>query len=258
MKIENRGGRPNRPGEDLVLDERQVVRTGPDEAFGPLIVAFVVRDGAPSHDRFASDLEREAIVLAPAAFPGGGASPLASPDARVVLAWLPAGASADDLAQVAAWREHTAVVGCAPDGTSEDSERALAAGFDDFVAGRAAPREMARRLRAVERRTRRISPRGRRERFGRIRLDSDQHRLWVDGRRVALTRTELAVMTALVDAGGQIRTRADILLKAWGDEGLEVGERAVDNIIMRLRRKLPDPDLIVTVRGVGFRLADGS
>jgi DNA-binding response OmpR family regulator len=64
-------------------------------------------------------------------------------------------------------------------------------------------------------------------------------------------------MTALVDAGGQIRTRADILLRAWGDEGLEVGERAVDNIIMRLRRKLPDPEIIVTVRGVGFRLADG-
>jgi DNA-binding response OmpR family regulator len=256
MKTENRGGRPSRPGEDPVLDERQVVRSGPDEGFGPLIVAFVVRDGAPSHDRFASELEREAIVLAPAEFPSP-ATPLASPDARVVLVWLPAGAPPDDLAQVAAWRDHTAVVGCAPTGTSDDSERALAAGFDDFVAGRAAPREMARRLRAVERRTRRISPRGRRERFGRIRLDTDQHRLWVDGRRVALTRTELAVMTALVDAGGQIRTRADILLKAWGDEGLEVGERAVDNIIMRLRRKLPDPDLIVTVRGVGFRLADG-
>jgi DNA-binding response OmpR family regulator len=256
MKTENPGGRPSRPGEDLVLDEQQVVRTGPDEGFGPLVVAFVVRDGAPSHDRFARELEREAIVLAPAAFPSVDA-PLASPDARVVLAWLPADVAPDDLAQLAAWREHTAVVGCAPTGTSDDSERALAAGFDDFVAGRAAPREMARRLRAVERRTRRIAPRGRRERFGRIRLDSDQHRLWVDGRRVALTRTELAVMTALVDAGGQIRTRADILLKAWGDEGLEVGERAVDNIIMRLRRKLPDPDLIVTVRGVGFRLADG-
>jgi DNA-binding response OmpR family regulator len=257
MKTENRGSRPNRAGEDPVLDERQVVPSGPDESFGPLVVAFVVRNGAPSPERFASELEREAIKLAPAAFPIAGASSLASPEARVVLAWLPAGVPADDLAQVAAWRDHSAVVGCAPTGTSEDSERALAAGFDDFVAGRAPPREMARRLRAVERRTRRIARQSRRERFGRIRLDADQHRLWVDGRRVALTRTELAVMTALVDAGGQIRTRGDILLKAWGDEGLEVGERAVDNIIMRLRRKLPDPDLIVTVRGVGFRLADG-
>jgi len=243
-----------------VLGERQVTPGGPDEPFGPLVVGFVVRDGAPPPERFASELEREAIQLAPSAFPAAGAAvaaPAGSLDVRIVLVWLPAGVSSDELAGVAAWRERAAVVGCAPTGTSEDSERALAAGFDDFVAGRSAPREMARRLRAVERRTRRVTANsGRRERFGRIRLDSDQHRLWVDGRRVALTRTELAVMITLVDAGGQIRTRADILLRAWGDEGLEVGERAVDNIVMRLRRKLPDPDIIVTVRGVGFRLAD--
>jgi DNA-binding response OmpR family regulator len=242
-----------------VLGERQVTPSGPDEPFGPLVVGFVVREGAPPPEPFASELEREAIQLAPAAFPPAGAAAVAPvPDARVVLVWLPAGVPPGELAEVAAWRDRAAVIGCAPTGNTEDSERALAAGFDDFVAGRAAPREMARRLRALERRTRRAAARaGRRERFGRIRLDADQHRLWVDGQRVALTRTELAVMTALVDAGGQIRTRADILLKAWGDEGLEVGERAVDNIIMRLRRKLPDPDLIVTVRGVGFRLADG-
>jgi DNA-binding response OmpR family regulator len=240
-----------------LLSERPVVPVSPDESFGPLIVGFAIREGAPPQQQFVDELEREAIRLAPAAFPTGGTGE-AAPDVSVVLVWLPAGVPASELADVAAWRERAAVVGCAPTGTNEDSERALAAGFDDFVAGRAAPREMARRLRAVERRTRRIAVRsGRRERFGRIRVDSDQHRLWVDGSRVALTRTELAVMTTLVDAAGQIRTRADILLKAWGDEGLEVGERAVDNIIMRLRRKLPDPDLIVTVRGVGFRLADG-
>ena len=236
-----------------MLEAPQVVSDGVDEGFGPMVVGFVIHDGAPPPDRFARDLEREAIRLAPVAWSAVGRAPT---DARVVLVWLPAGVPAAELAELAASREQHAVVGCAPTGTTEDSERALAAGFDDFVAGRTAPLEMARRLRAVERRTRRgAAGGGRRERFGRIRVDADQHRLWVDGRRIALTRTELAVMNALVDAAGQIRTRADILLRAWGDEGLEVGERAVDNIIMRLRRKLPVPDLIVTVRGVGFRLA---
>jgi DNA-binding response OmpR family regulator len=61
-------------------------------------------------------------------------------------------------------------------------------------------------------------------------------------------------MTVLVEACGQSRSRADILTRAWGADALEVGERAVDNVVMRLRRKLPEPDLIVTVRGVGFRL----
>jgi DNA-binding response OmpR family regulator len=238
-----------------VLEGRQADPGGLDDSTGPLVVGFVVRDGAPPPDRFMRELEREAIRLAPAPFPRAGAP--AAPGARVILAWLPAGVPAADLVVLGSWRDHAAVVGCAPTGTGDDSERALAAGFDDFVAGRAAPREMARRLRAVLRRTHGAPARpARRERFGRIRLDAGQHRLWVDDRRVPLTRTELAVMAALLDAGGQIRSRADILLRAWGEEGLEVGERAVDNIVMRLRRKLPDPDLIVTVRGVGFRLAD--
>ena len=43
-------------------------------------------------------------------------------------------------------------VGCAPLGTSLDCERALAAGFDDFMAGRASPRELAARVRSVARR----------------------------------------------------------------------------------------------------------
>jgi DNA-binding response OmpR family regulator len=164
------------------------------------------------------------------------------------------------LEEMVAWRAQLgrsiALIGCAPLGGTEDSERALAAGFDDFVAGRSAPREMARRLRAVVRRSarrRRPAP-SQRTRYGRVRIEPGEHRLWVDGKRISVTRTELAVMTVLVEACGQSRSRADILTRAWGADALEVGERAVDNVVMRLRRKLPEPDLIVTVRGVGFRL----
>jgi DNA-binding response OmpR family regulator len=46
------------------------------------------------------------------------------------------------------------------------------------------------------------------------------------------------------------------LNEAWGEQELDIGERAVDNVILRLRRKLGDPDLVITVRGVGFRLAE--
>lgn len=225
---------------------------GSDEPFGPMVVGFVVRQGAPPPERFAAELEREAIRLEPTAFSARAAPP---PAVAILLVWMPAGMAPAELAEVVAWRGRVGLVGCAPTGSSEDSERALSAGFDDFVAGRSAPREMARRLRAVERRMRIAPPGGLREAFGRVRIDASQHRLFVDGERMSVTRTELAVMSVLVDAGGQTRSRGDILVRAWGDDGAEVGERAVDNIIMRLRRKLPDPDLIVTVRGVGFRLA---
>lgn len=224
-----------------------------DEPFGPLIVGLVQQAGAPPVEAFAAELAREAVDLRRLQAAGD-----APPDpVRAILVWLPGGASREVYGALVEWRarigRRMALIGCAPTGSSEDSERALAAGFDDFVAGRAAPREMSRRLRAVVRRS--AAARGSRRRFGRIRVEPDEHRLWVDGRRVPVTRTELAVMTALVEAGGQSRSRAELLERAWGDEALEVGERAVDNVIMRLRRKLPDPDLVVTVRGVGFRLA---
>ena len=232
-----------------------VTMSAVDEPFGPLVVGLVQHAGAPPVDAFAADLARESVDVRRLA-PDSEQLP---PELRAIIAWLPGGATREIYAALVDWRARSAhrvaLIGCAPSGGHEDSERALAAGFDDFVAGRAAAREMSRRLRAVVRRS--SASRGTiRRRFGRIRVEPAEHRLWVDGHRVPVTRTELAVMIALVEAGGQSRSRAELLERAWGDEALEVGERAVDNVIMRLRRKLPDPDLVVTVRGVGFRLAD--
>jgi DNA-binding response OmpR family regulator len=45
-----------------------------------------------------------------------------------------------------------------------------------------------------------------------------------------------------------------LLDAAWGAGELEISERAVDNVILRLRRKLPRPDMLETVRSIGFRL----
>ena len=56
-------------------------------------------------------------------------------------------------------------------------------------------------------------------------------------------------------ARGRPLSRAQLLDAAWGDADLEISERAVDNVILRLRRKLPRPDAIETVRSVGFRIA---
>ena len=93
-------------------------------------------------------------------------------------------------------------------------------------------------------------------RFGEISIDASRFELVYKSKRVLLTRTELAVMCALVEAQGRTIRRAEILDAAWGDQEFEVGERAVDSVVLRLRRKIGDPGAIVTVRGVGFRLAD--
>ena len=86
-------------------------------------------------------------------------------------------------------------------------------------------------------------------------LDLYRRSLWVQGKTIALTSIELAVLRELMLARGRPLSRTDLLDAAWGDGDLEVSERAVDNVILRLRRKLPRPELIETVRSVGFRLA---
>jgi DNA-binding response OmpR family regulator len=225
-----------------------------------LRVSLVIARGAPPADLLSTGLARDAIdatVLDESAIADG---PPATP---LALVWLPADVTDAMLAALVAWRggaaAPTLLLGCCPQGSADVSERALAAGFDDFVAGRSSPRELAARLRALSRRSRGPSPtsKGDALRWGRIAVDPARHELVVDGRRVPLTTLEVTVLSTLVAAQGRTLTREELLDLVWGEDNLEIGLRAVDNLILRLRRKIGDPDRIVTVRGVGFRLAEG-
>jgi DNA-binding response OmpR family regulator len=217
-------------------------------------VTLVLLPGAPPWDRVVDELARYAIDVE---VREAGALPPA-PERPLLLLWSPAGAGEEMLSRAAGWRDRAErpvmLLGCAPLGEAADSERALAAGFDDFMAGRASPRELAARIRALSRRTA-ARPAGERKTFGRLTLDDARHEAVVDGQHIPLTAMEMTVMATLVAAGGRTLTRTELLDLVWGEDNLDVGTRAVDNLILRLRRKLGDPNLIITVRSIGFRLA---
>lgn len=161
--------------------------------------------------------------------------------------------------KIVAWAQggevRPGLIGLVEDGGVREAEALLAAGFDDVVSGAVSVRELVVRVRAVHRRVYwQGSPHGR-LRFGALTLDVYGRALWVDGKTIALTSIELAVMRELLRARGRPLSRTDLLDRAWGEGELEVSERAVDNVILRIRRKLPRPDLVETVRGVGFRVA---
>lgn len=147
------------------------------------------------------------------------------------------------------------LIGVVPDGATPERESLLAAGFDDVVAGQLSTRELAARIRSVHRRIHWAGLRNGRLRFGAFTLDITNRTLWTQGKTITLTSTELEVMRALMLAHGRPLSRVDLLDAVWGGGDLEVTERAVDNVILRLRRKLPTPEALETVRGVGFRLA---
>lgn len=228
-------------------------------AIGPIGASLVPVDGAPPLARLFDDLQREVLDISVDSTALFDAEP--PPERAVVVLWAPAGLPAAFYQRVVCWAEaaqpRLGLLGCASAGTCADSERALAAGFDDYVAGRCSSRELAARMRAVFRRLHWSSScRSGRLRYGPLTLSPRDHEVSVDGRAVTLTAIELAVLRALIQAGGRTMGRIELLDRAWGQGSLDISERAVDNVILRLRRKLDSPGLIRTVRGIGFRLRD--
>lgn len=203
-------------------------------------------------------LRREGIAVAEElgdSWPAGTAT-------SAIYLWFPgdaggARASERSIERVSGWldalAERPAVLALA---IPDDIEPLLAAGLDDAVPRNISERELVARIRALHRRlTRR--PREGQLRFGALTIDTVERAAWMDGAIVSITPIEQAVLVTLIRARGRALSRVALLEAAWSDGDFEISERAVDNVILRLRRKLPRPEVIETVRGVGFRLADG-
>jgi len=126
-------------------------------------------------------------------------------------------------------------------------------GADDYVVKPFALPELVARLRALARRP--GAERARVLTSGRLTLDVVRHRLTLDGILLSPTPKEFAVLEVLLEHAGEVVTRAELVERCW-DELTEPSSNVVDVLVGQLRRRLGDPDLIETVRGVGYRLAD--
>jgi DNA-binding response OmpR family regulator len=134
----------------------------------------------------------------------------------------------------------------------------LELGADDYVTKPFSPRELAARVRAVLRRQSRDAE-GDVLHAGDLTLDIPRLRTEVSGRQVSLTATEFQLLAALARQPGRVFTRAQ-LLDAIHGVAFDSYERAIDAHVKNIRRKVePDPRTpryLLTVYGVGYRLAD--
>jgi two-component system response regulator MprA len=134
-----------------------------------------------------------------------------------------------------------------------DRVAGLDAGADDYLVKPFEVDELLARLRALLRRAAPDPLDGGPLRAGDLRLDPMARRAWRGGGEVELSRTEFDLLELLVRNAGIVLDRTTIHSRIWGyDFGPESKNLAV--YVSYLRRKLGEPDLIRTVRGVGYRV----
>ncbi len=146
--------------------------------------------------------------------------------------------------------------------TAKDDEIDRVVGFevgaDDYVAKPFSMRELLLRVKAILRRIEKPSAATPELAFGRLKVDSAGHRVWVDGSEILLTALEFRLLSTFLSRKGRVQTRDALLHDVWGHTpGLPT--RTVDTHVQRLRKKLgPASDYIETLRGVGYRFRTAS
>ena len=152
---------------------------------------------------------------------------------------------------------HIPVVMVTARGEEVDRVVGFEVGADDYVVKPFSIRELLLRVRAVLRRsvTDSTSSDDRILCFGRLRIDSAAHRVWVEEDEIVLTALEFRLLLTFIDRKDRVQSREQLLDDVWGVHA-GITTRTVDVHIKRLRTKLGKAGHYVgTVRGVGYRFS---
>ncbi len=131
----------------------------------------------------------------------------------------------------------------------DDKVSGFELGADDYLTKPFELRELVLRLRALDRRRAQARPPVRE--ISGLRLDPFRREVYRDGRYIALTRKQFAVLEVLVAAEGGVVSAEELLARAW-DENADPFTNAVRITVSGLRKRLGEPWIIGTVAGVGY------
>jgi DNA-binding response OmpR family regulator len=215
---------------------------------------LLVEDENAIAEPLAEGLRREGFAVERAAT---AAEALAAGEADLVLLdlRLPDG---DGLDVCRSLRERSDVPIIVVTARGEEADRVvgLELGADDYVVKPFGLRELVARIRAVSRRAGRRSADSELLQVDEVTLDLRARRASIDDREVQLTLKEFDLLALLMRDAGAVVTKQRILNEVWNTSWYGA-TKTVDVHVASLRKKLGDPSLIETVRGVGLRFRNG-
>lgn len=180
--------------------------------------------------------------------------------ALVVLDLMLPELDGQSVARAARQENEVAIIMLTALGSTSQRVAGLESGADDYLAKPFAPSELVARVRSVLRRTRK-SPSSA-VRYGGIVVDPLRRVAKMHDHDLALTASEFDLLHALVKARGRVLTREFLIDAVLRSNNIDHGilDRSIDVYVRRLRSKLGDdarvPNHVVTVRGIGYRLAE--
>lgn len=228
---------------------RQILLVEDDVNMAALLKTYLERDG------FAVVIEGDGYRALAAA--------RAHPPALMLLDVMLPGLDGWEICRALRRESHLPIIMLTARIDEADRIAGLRLGADDYVVKPFSPAEVVERVKAVLRRSqgRPAIPAGDVAlTHGAIVLSPERFEVSVEGAPVALTRSEFRLLECFMRAPGRVLTREQLLETLYLHGG-DVIDRAVDVHIVNLRRKIEReparPRYILTVRGVGYRLAEG-
>lgn len=151
----------------------------------------------------------------------------------------------------------TPVIFLTASGDEFNTVTGLTMGADDYVAKPFRPRELLARIAGV---LRRANPERRAVTFGPLVIDTVRARVTRDGQELALSALEYRLLLLFATNPGKLVTRDMVRDALWEDAGAYIEENTLSVYVKRLRDKIEDdpshPNLIVTVRGLGYKASE--